>query len=311
MKYSKAYCIEFEDDLSIYEARDLHFDETEDFHIKEAEFLCPDERCRVELRPVNGDKKKFIMTPHFRSCEDHDDDCGIDDGNVGKKSQEPKTTHLKKYREGNFPSEFLLERPKRKKRTKKDKNNENGNEIETVTNGSKPKGAVNREQGVNRTSCLEHLAECYISNMGDKDKLKSMSLTIKGVTRNYNSFFKNIRFFADGDHFIFFGKVKRIKSWGKDYCIEFSDKIKIDENHCQASMYLKKELIDVYRKNRLFKSYIDDMASKQSGDVYCFFIGTPPSVKDVQRKDGETFKAVNVDVVNLDHLTFRYTEDRP
>jgi predicted transglutaminase-like protease len=67
MKYDKAYCVEINEYLTIYQARDLHFDELDDFDGNNVTFRCPNEDCRKEedatLTTFNLTARKYKKTP--------------------------------------------------------------------------------------------------------------------------------------------------------------------------------------------------------------------------------------------------------
>ena len=50
MKYDKAYSELLEECLTIYEVRELNFDQENDYDSDNDFFFCPDESCRLEQK---------------------------------------------------------------------------------------------------------------------------------------------------------------------------------------------------------------------------------------------------------------------
>ena len=217
MKYPKAYCCEIDDCLSIYEVRDLNFDEGEEFDSENVTFLCPDAICREDvgrkalLTTVNAKNRKYKKSPHFRDIPstEHSSRCSYKVDYIDTLSRQPTSTHEEGIKETDFPEEFL---PSQKKYPRKLKESEGELEhAERRSSQSNIRAKANgRKTSVNRTSQLEHIVECYISNSGDKKLLKRMPLTISGATKNYWSYFKKVQYFQDGQGFIYWGKIKKI-----------------------------------------------------------------------------------------------------
>lgn len=53
MKFDTAYSLSLDDKLSIYDVRDLNFDETADFDSDKDRFLCPNDECRAAFDTGN------------------------------------------------------------------------------------------------------------------------------------------------------------------------------------------------------------------------------------------------------------------
>lgn len=70
MKFDTAYCLSLDDKLSIYDVRDLNFDETTDFDSDKDSFLCPNDDCRTAFDPgnalstFNAKNVNYLRTPH-------------------------------------------------------------------------------------------------------------------------------------------------------------------------------------------------------------------------------------------------------
>ena len=53
MKFDIAYCLSLDEKLSIYDVRDLNFDETAAFDSDKDSFLCPNDDCRAAFAAGN------------------------------------------------------------------------------------------------------------------------------------------------------------------------------------------------------------------------------------------------------------------
>ena len=53
MKFDLAYCLSLDDKLSIYDVRDLNFDETMAFDSAKEHFQCPNDACRSAFDAAN------------------------------------------------------------------------------------------------------------------------------------------------------------------------------------------------------------------------------------------------------------------
>lgn len=306
MKYDEAYCSLLKDKLTIYEVRDLNFDETDKYDSDDSTFFCPDDVCRDEvgekskLAVVNAKKRKYIKTPHFKDTPstEHGESCPY--GNIAQLtiSEDPESTHTEGVKEHHFPTEFI---PVRKRYTKKiEKEISEGHSDHSVTaSKSKPQPNKSRGKSTNRTSVLEHIVECYVSNRDDKEALKSMPLAIGDLKLNYWSFFKQIRYFQDREGLIYWGKIKQIKDYEYSFRIDFVDWA----NNKSVCLYIKKSVIDSYRKRRIFLEEIRELI-KDNSEKYGFFYGTFPQLKKIENGENE-FEVYNAEGENIDHLLIR------
>nr|BFE94879.1 hypothetical protein GCM10020185_54150 [Pseudomonas brassicacearum subsp. brassicacearum] len=73
MKFDTAYCLSLDTKLSIYDVRDLNFDETMAFDSAKERFQCPNDACRAafdednRLTTFNAKNVNYIRTPHFKN----------------------------------------------------------------------------------------------------------------------------------------------------------------------------------------------------------------------------------------------------
>ncbi|WP_273325145.1 hypothetical protein [Vallitalea guaymasensis] len=307
MKFDKAYCKELDKAITPYYARELFFDETGIYYGKKLEFKCRDENCRVELIGVNIYKeKRFKKALHYRTKPktNHADECMfIAENKEHKNGRNDEREDGEGFKISKYPSEFLLERPKQKN------NGVNIIEVEEdvdlptkSTNGRGNDKRSTKKKSKLKTSCLEHLVDCYLN--GDKNQLKREVLTIGNKTKYFNNFFKKIKFCHDEQGLIYWGVLKGIKKYGGNYKITFKDKLKIDEEYLPVSIYIKDETINNYRRKKVFRSLISDLASSDD-EVTCFFVGAYPEKKEVEY-NGSKFNIMEVDIENLDHIALTF-----
>lgn len=306
----RAYCYDTDSILTIYQVRELHFDESCDFLADKAKYECPDINCTVKVVGVNHTKTRYIRTPHFRLLpnHEHNENCGF----YSEKS--PTTSEANKNQKKQtaqvavkFPEVLLLERQPIPTGTgKKDV-------IDTLSElASKPKSSKSSTNTNNKskyeTSSLEHVVETWISN--SEEDLKYTALTIGQKTKWYRNIFKPIEYFTDEEGLIYWGYIKEIKQYGKGYVFKFEDWPWFEGEKRPVSIHIKSKQIDKYRKKNLFRSYINSLIDRENIKVRCFFVGTYPKPKKEAIKKGEKeFHPLEVEIKNLDHLVLRFEED--
>ncbi len=311
MTFDKAYCEELVGNVTAYKARREFFAQN-DLNFK-FNFFCPDENCNVELTGVNiyaiG---KVKHKPHFRTKKNcsHSDDCSI----VAELDKEAKsidkgtttaTPHGQKSNK--YPDEFILKRPKKENQNKSEQSDDDDFDIEprekrksttTTTTDAKP----------HKTSYLENVVDGY-EDMNEQER-KEAYITLNAQRKTYHSTFKKIKYFQDGENFIFYGEIEPIKVYGDNYSITFKDRVWIDNKPYPVNMYITDELISNYRLSRLFRESIDTLTKQGSNskDARCYFVVSYPKVKEIQRKEGKIFTVYEVVISNLDHLVIKFEE---
>jgi hypothetical protein len=309
MKFDTAYSLSLDDKLSIYDVRDLNFDETATYDSDQDSFLCPNDACRAAfeagnvLSTFNARNVNYQRTPHFKNTPStrHIDGCrytSLHKGAAGENDDE---------REDNFPSEFVLTR-----RTYERKTAEVGTEGLAPQDSAKTPSPRSDESvsasdtTPEKTSVFAHPVECYVSNIDDKEKLKNMPLKIGEHSATYAAFFKKIEYLQDNKGLIYWGKVKAIKDYTSSFRIDFEKKVWLDKKPYSVNVYLSKKLIENYRKRKAFLEQIRAAADSERA-LYCFFYGVTPELKHVPSKKNpeQTFGVFSANIENLDHLIIR------
>jgi len=307
----RAYCHQTDSVLTIYQVRDLHFDEGNDFNAKIATYECPDEDCSVELRGVKHAAVEFKNAPHFRVLKNHDHgpECDFRKGKTSKPDKDTGVGDPRDYKDSTFPSELLLERQPLPYGTGKPKKPRGPRSKPQVISGADEDYAA-----PHRTSILEHIVETWLAH--GKDVLRRELLTIGDMTKYYPNMFKPIEYFTNGRGFIYWGAVKEIRYYRhKDaYSITFVDKPWFDGEPRQIGIYIESDQIERYRRRRLFRRYMDSLLNATQGSVNCYFVGAYPELKseDVVIKTGvgeKRFRPLEVHLSNLDHLVLRFDKD--
>ena len=309
MTFDKAYCKELGGNVTAYKARREFFAQNDlDFKFN---FFCPDENCNVELTGVNiyaiG---KVKHKPHFRTKKNcsHSDDCSIvEELDKEAKSIDKGTTTATAHahKSNKYPDEFIFKRPKKENQNKSEQSDDDDFDIEprekrksttTSTNNSKP----------HKTSYLENVVDSY-EDMNEQER-KEAYITLNAQRRSYHSTFKKIQYFQDGENFIFYGEIEPIKVYGDNYSITFKDRVWIDNKPYPINMYITDDLINNYRLSRLFRESIDTLAKQGSNskNARCYFVGSYPEVKEIQRKKGKIFTVYELAISNLDHLVIKF-----
>ncbi|TFY85660.1 hypothetical protein DYL61_29180 [Pseudomonas nabeulensis] len=309
MKFDTAYSLSLNEKLSIYDVRDLNFDETAAFDSDKDSFLCPNDECRAafdtgnSLSTFNAKNVNYLRTPHFKNKTStrHIDGCRY------ASTHKAATGENDDEREEHFPSEFVLTRRQYERKTLVAGTDGNLPQTPTKTPSNPVASShVANDTTPDKTSVFAHPVECYVSNIDDKDKLKSMPLKIGDHTATYWTFFKKIEYLQDNKGLIYWGKIKEIKDYTSSFRIDFEKKVWLDKKPYSVNVYLNKKLIDNYRKRKAFLEQIKAAVDSERS-LYCFFYGVTPELKQVPSKKNpeQTFGVFSANIENLDHLIIR------
>ena len=309
MKFDTAYSLSLDDKLSIYDVRDLNFDETADFDSDKDSFLCPNDACRAAfdtgntLSTFNAKNVNYLRTPHFKNRTGTRHIAGCRYASTQKNAADESDDG----REENFPSEFVLTRRQYERKPPL-------TGTESPAAQAPAKAPSNRtltshsasDTTPDKTSVFAHPVECYVSNIDDKDKLKRMPLKIGDHTATYWTFFKKIEYLQDNKGLIYWGKIKAIKDYTASFRIDFEKKVWLDKKPYSVNVYLSKKLIENYRKRTAFLEQIKAAVDSEK-TLYCFFYGVTPELKQVPSKKHpeQTFGVFSANIENLDHLIIR------
>lgn len=308
MKFDTAYSLSLDDKLSIYDVRDLNFDETTSFDSDKDSFLCPNDECRSAfaagnvLGTFNAKNVNYLRTPHFKNIPStrHIEGCRY----ASRKTVNGETEN---EREENFPSEFVLTRRQYERKTPViGAEGEAPQEPPKMPSARSTESHSSSNTTADKTSVFAHPVECYVSNIDDKDKLKSMPLKIGDNTATYWAFFKKIEYLQDNKGLIYWGKIKEIKDYTSSFRIDFEKKVWLDKKPYSVNVYLNKKLIENYRKRKAFLEQIKAAVDSER-PLYCFFYGVTPELKQVPSKKNpeQTFGVFSANIENLDHLIIR------
>lgn len=309
MKFDTAYSLTLDEKLSIYDVRELNFDETADFDSDREPFLCPNDACRAAfdagnvLSTFNAKNVNYLRTPHFKNKPGtrHIKGCRY------ASDHKTATGESDDEREDNFPSEFVLTRRQYLRKSPAISADASPSpEPASVAENRTQTSHLNNDTAPDKTSVFAHPVECYVSNIDDKDKLKAMPLKIGEHTATYWAFFKKIEYLQDNKGLIYWGRIKAIKDYTSSFRIDFEKKVWFDKKPYSVNVYLSKKLIDSYRKRTAFLEQIKAAAGSQR-PLYCFFYGVTPELKQVPSKQNpeQTFGVFSANIENLDHLIIR------
>lgn len=312
MKFDLAYCQSLDDKLSIYDVRDLNFDETIAFDSAKEHFQCPNDACRSAfdaanvLTTFNAKNVNYVRTPHFKNTPGtrHVADCPYGSLKVPASGGEAETDD---GREEHFPSELLLTRREYvRKPSSPAVAAEDGGDAPKPVSASDNIEHPSRETAPDKTSVFAHPVECFVSNFADKELLKRMPLKIGEHTASYGAFFKKIEYLQDNKGLIYWGKIKEIKDYTQSFRIDFEKKVWFEKKPYSVNVYLSKKLIEGYRKRKAFLEEIKHAIDSEA-ELYCFFYGVTPALKQVPSKKNpeQTFGVFSADIENLDHFIVR------
>jgi hypothetical protein len=311
MKFNLAYCLSLDEKLSIYDVRDLNFDETVDFDSAREQFQCPNDACRVAfeasngLTTVNAKHVNYIRTPHFKNMPStrHIEGCVY----ATLKTTATGDADADDGPEEHFPSELLLTRRSYVRRPADPAAvapvEEDEPKAASLAHG---RGDEGPDTAPDKTHVFAHPVECFVSNFDDKELLKRMPLKIGEQSAPYAYFFKKIEYVQDNKGLIYWGRIKAIKDYGASFRIDFEKKVWLDKKPYSVNVYLSKKLIEGYRKRKAFLEEIKHAVESPQA-LYCFFYGVTPELTEVAstQKPGETFKVFSARIENLDHLIIR------
>jgi len=321
MKFDLAYCLSLDDKLSIYDVRDLNFDETVAFDSAKEHFQCPNDACRVAFDVANGlgtfnaKNVNYVRTPHFKNLPStrHVEGCPYVSLKTPATGVDAEGEESDDGREEHFPSELLLTRREYVRRPSvsvaaADIVRDASNSPSSASKEDPP----SREHAPDKTSVFAHPVECFVSNFADKDLLKRVPLKIGEHQAPYASFFKKIEYLQDNKGLIYWGKIKEIKDYTQSFRIDFEQKVWVKQpgetkkKPYSVNVYLSKKLIDSYRKRKAFLEEIKH-AIESGRALFCFFYGVTPELKQVPSKKNpeQTFGVFSANIENLDHLIVR------
>ncbi|MCE0461831.1 hypothetical protein [Pseudomonas uvaldensis] len=320
MKFDLAYCLSLDEKLSIYDVRDLNFDETVAFDSAKEHFQCPNDACRAAfdagnvLGTFNAKNVRYVRTPHFKNIPStrHIEGCPYVSLKTPASGLETEDSETDDGREEHFPSELLLTR---RAYVRKPSNPVAETGVTGDERAPSPASHVEhprRDSAPDKTSVFAHPVECFVSNFADKDLLKRMPLKIGEHSAPYGSFFKKIEYLLDNKGLIYWGKIKEIKDYTQSFRIDFEQKVWFKQpddtkkKPYSVNVYLSKKLIDNYRKRKAFLEEIKHAAASEA-PLYCFFYGVTPEFKQVPSKKNpeQTFGIFSANIENLDHFIIR------
>ncbi|WP_288097044.1 hypothetical protein [Pseudomonas sp.] len=315
MKFDLAYCLSLDAKLSIYDVRDLNFDETMAFDSAKEHFQCSNDACRLvfdvtnALGTFNAKNVNYVRTPHFKNLPStrHVEGCPYVSLKMPASGVEADGAEADDSREEHFPSELLLTRRAYVRQPSSPAEASDTQRDEPATplaaNNVEP---PNHDSTQDKTSIFAHPVECFVSNFDDKDLLKRMPLKIGEHTATYAAFFKKIEYLQDNKGLIYWGKVKQIKDYTQSLRIDFEKKVWFEKKPYSVNVYLSKKLIDTYRKRKAFLEEIKH-AIESGRELYCFFYGVTPELKQVPSKKNpeQTFGVFSANIENLDHFIVR------
>ncbi|OLF52643.1 hypothetical protein [Pseudomonas chlororaphis] len=319
MKFDTAYCIGLDDKLSIYDVRDLNFDETTAFDSAKEQFQCPNDACRAvfaadnQLGTFNAKNVNYIRTPHFKNLPGtrHIEGCLYASNKASASAKD--SAEAEDDREEHFPSELLLTRREYVRRPANPAVDSQAPRAATAAPSSGPHPSHPPQADTpDKTSVFAHPVECFVSNIDDKELLKRMPLKVGEHSASYASFFKKIEYLQDNKGLIYWGKIKEIKDYTQSFRVDFEQKVwfkQADEakkKPYSVNVYLSKKLIENYRKRKAFLEEIKH-AIDSGQELYCFFYGVTPELKQVPSKKTpeQTFGVFSANIENLDHFIIR------
>lgn len=313
MKFDRAFSPELNESVTPYQAREFYTDEDSPFFEQKLRFLCEDKDCRAKLTPVGiYMTRKSKRALHFREDEPHTLKCGYCNDRLGGKRNTAPGQHEDDFKLTNFPTELVLEPPKRKLGSGGTVTGGDGGD----GSGTKSTGGASGSDAPRKTSSktryLDQVVDCFL--YGD-DSEKNNKFTIGDKTKPFSKFFKSVKFLNDGAGYIYHGEVGSLNPYSnaESLGIKFAEKPWDPNKRPNAAwVYISKETIDKSRRKKFFRAEVQELkkAIDKGEKVRCFFVGTNPHIKNNPSKfsDG-TYDTVNDELLSIDHISFVFEKD--
>ncbi len=310
MKFGRAWCDESGEALTPYRARELYTDEGSEYYGRELTFRCEDKDCRVRLTPVGiYMTRKSKRALHFRTRDEHNPDCDlVQPGRAGTTVRRPPDGE-DDYKPTNFPTEFVLNPPKRN-RTGGGTSDDGGEGTDGVTTGGSGTGGGGGggRQTSTKTRYLDEVVDCFLS--GDDDS-KRREFTIGNKTKAFTRFFKKAQFFGDETGLIYYGPVDSLKVYkDKGVGLRFAEPVWIDKKPYRIRVYVPQERIDASRSRKAFLAEMVELekAIAAKEEVLAFFVGAYPERVTIEKPDGTSFDLYSADLASIDHLSLTFAK---
>lgn len=304
MQIDRAYCLELDDVVDIYAARDAYFSQAPpraDFH-----FLCSDEPCRrtnktkvigVNYRKLVEESEHYVR-PHYRAQTEHIDTC---------EWVEYERAQIEVQDEANGPIRQSDDTRRRNRKTPKFTNvvdiyvpstagggrvvertaREKFTEIKLLPN---PRDRIEAykdylrnslKNNPNQSSVLKNVVASYFSLQRELRKTTKLKIGT-GPWRSYWECFRPIKYYDKdiGNNFIYYGGL-RGRRYGPNYSLTFIDRVAFGEEVRGISIYIEKSDLDKYKRHSFLIETLEEIVSRRVRYATCYFYGDiRPSIRN-------------------------------
>lgn len=322
MNIKKAFCIEANRVVDIYEARNFFFSENKERKLK---LLCYDDICRKEKRPIVigvnywklieredpfSNRAHFRMHyqhPHHHLCPEQEllearEAVEIDYAQ-NSSSKRRKITNVV-----NIFTPFKGTNDNGQLAKPEDKEYE---EIRKIRSRGERIGALKEhvKNSKTRSRMLQEVVSCFI--LLSADERKSTYLQIRENQRTYQEIFRSIKELNNGQNNIYFGgaRVSHYKKKNEQkkeeiigYLINFYDPLSINQETYSVSLFISKFKLAKYKYQGPLKKLLEKAATKEISYLRCFFWGAPTIVHE--RKN------VSISIEHFNNLHFTLPPNR-
>lgn len=317
ISFPKAYCVQLQKVINIYETRENYFDEDSDHTGIKYDYTCPDINCKAKMGPVNAySMKKTKQALHFRKYPNSNhENCSyvniLDNPHLSEFDAE---IEIKKKLKFNIPTKFLLSRPiKSKVITPEAGSILTSTDVEprNVNKNTRNKDS-NSETNEHETNQLERIVDVYTSPIYNSDFIRKHDIRLTlpdGISRFFDNCFKHVKWFKrENAPFIFYDLIDEIKTYGKGYKIFLNTRIKDYENNKpiirKISIYIPQTLIEQYRFRNQFLTNINEIINNNlSSSTRVYFTGTYPNLTLIPGSEHYTY---SIELSSLSHLLLTY-----
>ncbi len=313
MIINRAFCVELQRVVDIYEARGCYFQQPPATR-KRFKFLCSDKKCRerdqggkvkqTKVTGVNYDKLAeeggHHLRPHFRTNTPHGPNCEWvepQSTHAGGQGGGQSTNRKIPPKSSNVVDIFLPNTAEAASVIGGGSDDSTGQTTEIWTDTDIIEGSeIPRTRNPNRTTFLENVVNSYLSL--DDEMIRSTYLTIgRAPRRTYRECFRPIRFYGRGgpdESFIFFGSVGGRKV-GSTFRLFFHDMPEVRGTKYSVRLRIEQNQLGRYRHGAYLTELLTEVVSRLGHPALCYFCGSVQPPKGIDDK-------LDVCVTNLDNL---------
>lgn len=316
MIINRAFCVELQRIVDIYEARYCYFRQAPATR-KRFNFLCSDKKCRehdqggevrrTKVTGVNYDKLAeegaHHLRPHFRSNTPHSPNCEWMDPQTtcgGGRSDGHNPNREIPAKSSNVVDIFLPDTAVAAGLVGGGADDSTGQTTETWTETDIIEGSkIPRTRNPNRTTFLENVVDSYL--FLSPDQKRSTDLRIGHAPwRSYRQCFRPVKFYGRGGphkNFIFFGNIWGGKV-GSTFSLFFCDRPEFRGKTCGVELRIEENDLSRYQHGGYLAELLAEVIRRPEPSI-CYFYGI------LQPSDAKTVDPLRVRIATFGNLVLK------